>query len=189
MKWALLELNKYKDSPLKFKEELNLTESLIKREEMILDVAPIKVTGELRVTDYDYVVDFNVETILTLPSTRSLEPVEVPLEFMVTEIYMTPEQFTIRKEFLLDEEMIMVLDKDLIDLSEAIEDHILLSIPLQVLTPAEKQSHQSIKGEAWELMSEEAFLTRQTQQEETNIDPRLAKLATLLDNNKDSDNE
>lgn len=189
MKWALLELNKYKDSPLVFSEELDLGASLAAREEDILAVEAVKVKGKIRVTDWEYIADFSVETVLTLPSSRSLKPVSLPLSFEVKEIYMTPEQFAERKEFILDQEMIMVLEKDMIDLAEAVEDHILLAIPLQVLTPEEEQSHESIKGEAWELMSEETYFARQAQQEETKIDPRLAKLSALLDNSKDSDVE
>lgn len=187
MKWSLLELNKYKDDTLEINEELNIESSLLARDKEILAVEPVKVKGMLSVSKSEYVLYFTLETVLTLPSTRSLTPVRLPLAFEVTEVYMTPAQFEMAKDILADKDMVMVVENDTIDLAEAVEDHILLSIPLQVLTEEEKLSHESIKGEAWELMSEEAYMERKVQQEENKIDPRLAKLSSLLDNSEGSD--
>ena len=190
MKWALLELAKYKDNPLQFEAVVDISSNLKKRDTAVIAVEPVKVTGQLRVTGSEYVADFTIETVMTLPSTRSLTPVALPQNIHVTEIYMTPLQFQARQEFLQDDdELIMVLEKDQINLVEAVEDHLLLAIPLQVLTPEEELGQNSLKGEAWELMSEAAYHQRQEQQEEKNIDPRLAKLAALLDNDKDSTEE
>lgn len=189
MKWSLLELNKYKDDALQFNELLDVEASLLVRDKEILAVAPVKVSGVLSVNKTEYVMQFTLETVLTLPSTRSLTPVECPFAFDVTEVYMTPTQYEAQQEFIVEEDTVMVLDKDVIDLTEAVEDHLLLSIPLQVLTEDEKKSHETTKGNAWELMSEDAYMEKKVQQEENNIDPRLAKLSALLDNSKESDEE
>lgn len=187
MKWSLLELNKYKDDVIEINEALDVEASLVARDKEILAVDPVKVKGVLSVSQSDYVLYLTLETVLTLPSTRSLTPVRLPLALEVTEVYMTPTQFESVKDKLADKEMVMILENDTIDLVEVIEDHILLAIPLQVLTEEEKLSHESIKGNAWELMSEETYFERKEQQEENKIDPRLAKLSALLDNNEESD--
>lgn len=189
MKWSLLELNKFKDEPLEFSETIDVSQSLSTRESTILGASPVKVSGTISVSQNEYIADFQIETELTLASTRSLEPVAYPTQLEVTEIYMTPEQFSKQEDKIAADELVMILDKDLIDLSEAVEDHLLLSLPLQVLTEEEKQSEANLVGSDWELMSEDAYYNERQQQEQNNIDPRLAKLAALLDNSKDSGNE
>ena len=189
MKWSLLELNKYKESPLEFSEVIDVNNTITKREPGILSVEPVTVTGTISVSKGEYIATFTIDTVMTLASTRSLEPVPYPCNLNVVEFYMTAEQYADQKELLSDEDIVMILEKDLIDLSEAVEDHLILSIPLQVLTEAEKDTDATVKGNDWELMSEDAYYEQQLQQDNTNIDPRLAKLSTLLDNNKDSDGE
>ncbi|QIL46437.1 DUF177 domain-containing protein [Vagococcus coleopterorum] len=189
MKWSLLELNKFKDEPLVFSETIDVNQSLTEREPNILGASPVKVSGIFSVSQNEYIADFDIETELTLASTRSLEPVPYLTKLHITEIYMTPEQFEKQQDKIAADELVMILEKDLIDLSEAVEDHLLLSLPLQVLTDEEKQSEANIVGSDWELMSEDAYYNERQQQEQNNIDPRLAKLSALLDNNKDSGDE
>lgn len=43
MKWSLLELRKYQETPLTFHETLDLKAALMKRDNLILDVAPVEV--------------------------------------------------------------------------------------------------------------------------------------------------
>ena len=52
---------------------------------------------------------------MTLPSSRSLEPVAVPLSVDVDELFMTPEQFKMRDDSIPDEE-VLVLDTQTLDL-------------------------------------------------------------------------
>lgn len=189
MKWSLLELNKFKDEPLEFTETIDVSQGLTEREASILGSSPVNVTGTISVSQNEYIANFEIETVLTLASTRSLEAVTYPTKLTITEIYMTPAQFEKQKDLIAADELVMILEKDLIDLSEAVEDHLLLSLPLQVLTEEEQQSEANIVGTDWELMSEDAFYNERLQQEQTNIDPRLAKLSALLDNSKDSGNE
>lgn len=43
MKWSLLELRKYQETPLTFHETLDVKKALMKRDDSILDVAPVEV--------------------------------------------------------------------------------------------------------------------------------------------------
>jgi uncharacterized metal-binding protein YceD (DUF177 family) len=45
MKWSLLELRKYQETPLNFNETLDIKSDLMKRDNLILDVAPVQVEG------------------------------------------------------------------------------------------------------------------------------------------------
>lgn len=182
MKWALAELNKYRNTQLTFKEVLNLEKTLKSRDNSIIAVEPILVDGYIQVDLSVYVVHFTIKTALVLPSTRSLEPVRVPFELTVDEEYMTKTQLDslvdISEE---DKQLIMPLEKDLIDLNEAVEDYILLNLPLQVFTDSEKSTSDLPKGEFWQVLSEDDLEDKDVLTSEIKMDPRLAKLSELLE--------
>lgn len=178
MKWSLLELRKYQETPLEFSETLDLKQNLIKRDGSILDLEPVVVDGILTVDKAAYIIHYRVQTVITIPSTRSLEPVVLPMDFTVDEVFMTPEQYN-RREDLIPEEEIIILDKDSIDLDESIEDNLLLAIPTRVLTEAEEHADKLPEGDGWQVMSEEDYLLQQEQAADQ-LDPRLAKLSELF---------
>jgi uncharacterized protein len=68
----------------------------------------------------------------------------------------------------------------LIDLTEAVEDYILLNLPLQVLTELEKSTNELPKGDFWQVYSEDDIKTLEVSDSELEIDPRLAKLSELF---------
>lgn len=188
MKWSLLELNKYKEEPLVFSETLHLKEELLQRDDTLLDVSPIKVEGLLAVNKSEYLLHYTIQVTVTVPSSRSLEPVALPMQITVDEVFMTKEQMDTRDERFAAEEIIL-LDKPTIDLDESVEDNILLSIPIQVLTEEEQNSQEMPSGNDWEVISEEAYLESKQKATEQTVDPRLAKLSELLsDNAEEEDN-
>lgn len=123
MKWSLLELNKHREIPLEFSEELDVKQTLMARDNQLLDVSPAKVNGILSVEKKGYLLHYKLSVIVTIPSSRSLTPVAVPMELSVDEMFMTEEQFRGKDELISDEEII-VLDKPTIDLTESVEDNI-----------------------------------------------------------------
>ncbi len=181
MKWALAELNKYRNSQVSFNEKVNLEVSLKLREPSILSLDEVVVEGFIQVDQSAYIAHFSINTVITLPSTRSLEPVRVPISLIVEEEYMTEAQMRalvdVSEE---DKQLIMPLEKDLIDLKEAVEDYILLNLPLQVLTESEKSTTELPKGDFWQVLSEDELADAKIQDSESNIDPRLAKLSELF---------
>lgn len=179
MKWSVQELNKFKDEGLTINEVIDLQESLKARDTDVLAVSPVHVTGHLTVNSTEYIACLKVKCTVTLPSTRSLTPVEVPISFDIDEVYMTPTQFASREPGE-DDDLIMVLEKDLIDLSEAVEDYVLLNIPLQILTEEEEEQDTMPEGQDWEVISEEEF-QRRKEASEDKINPQMAQLKTLLE--------
>jgi uncharacterized protein len=95
---------------------------------------------------------------------------------------MTREQWSSMEEER-DEE-ILVLDTDTIDLTDSIEDNILLAIPMQVFSEEELRTTDLPKGNDWEVVSEEDYLQKKEEVAET-IDPRLAKLSELFNESED----
>lgn len=180
MKWSTLELKKHRDAPVTFDETFDLKAELMSRDDQILDVAPVAVNGLLTVSRNEYLVHYQVNTVLTLPSSRSLEPVAWPMAFTVDELFMTQEQFDNRSELIADEE-VLIIEGQTIDLKESVLDNILLEIPLQVLSEEEKRSNEMPSGDDWVVLSEDDFQHQQEAQEPT-IDPRLAKLSELFNN-------
>lgn len=183
MKWSIQELHKKKDNQCSFDERIDLKDELMNRDSSIIDMSPIHVTGQLLIEPDDYLVLAHVSCQVTLPSTRSLQPVQVPLEFDFDEMYMTKEQDHHRPEALQDE-LVLVLENDTIDLYEAVADQILLNFPLQVLTQEEQDNHIMPSGNGWEVISEEDYYALQDEQKQNTVDPRLAKLASLFDDEK-----
>lgn len=188
MKWSLLELNKYKDEPCEFSETLDLKASLMKRDNLILDVSPVKATGILNVGKEEYLLHYKIDVVVTVPSSRSLAPVPLTLSIDVDEVFMTLEQYQQRDERLADEEIIL-LEKPTIDLDESVEDNILLSIPIQVLSEEEQTSQDMPKGNDWEVLSEEEYAQKRQEEAQQTMDPRLAKLSELFSETSDEDDK
>lgn len=183
MKWSIGELRRYKDEPLTFSETLDVEAALKQRDSEILAVTPVQVEGLLTVDGMEYLLHYRLKTTVTVPSSRSLEPVDLPLDIAVDEVFMTREQWASLEE---SEEEIIVLENELIDLANSVEDNILLAIPLQVLTEAERNATELPKGHDWEVITEDDFIQQQSESKPA-IDPRLAKLSALLDESKTDD--
>ena len=94
---------------------------------------------------------------------------------VVTNILVPEEELT---------EIVIPLETDWIDLQPAVEDHILLSIPLQVLSPEELSEDRMPSGQDWEVISQDELSLRRTVAKEQQIDPRLAALQSFFDSDE-----
>lgn len=159
MKWSLLELKKYQETPLMFDETLNLKNQLIKRDGQIIDLSPVKITGMMSVGKHEYLLHYRVETTITLPSTRSLTPVALPMDFTVDELFMTPEQFQ-RRDEMIPEEDVLIIEGQTISLDDSVADNLLLAIPMQVLTEEEKNSTEMPSGNDWAVYQKKTMQTK-----------------------------
>lgn len=188
MKWSLVELEKYQETPLQFNETLDLKNELMNRDKQILDLMPVDVEGFVVVEDEDYILHYTAKTTITLPSSRSLEPVELPMNFSVDEVFMTPERYEQLDESTPAED-VLLLEKQQLDLSDSVADNILLEIPMQVLTEEEKQFDTMPSGEDWTVISEEEYNRQKEAETEESVDPRLADLSSLLDDLKEDETQ
>jgi len=185
LQWSVQALQKHRDRPLPFEEVLVLKANLQEREPDIIDVSEFKVDGQLTVDQRAIIAVVHVIGQLTVPSTRSLLPVELPLDFKFSEIYVDPEDEDLDR--FTDADMLFPLEGETLTLQNAIEDHILLHIPSHILTTEEEQENVMPAGEAWAVISEEEFAQKQAE-EEYAPNPELAKLKEMLDAKNDDAN-
>ncbi|GBG96645.1 YceD family protein [Lactococcus termiticola] len=163
MKWSLSEINKKKY--IDFNESLELAEELKGRSQEILDAKNVQAIGSVAYDDGLYYLDYQLKANLTLPSSRSLKPVDYPMEVFVSEIFSTEDEMKNNEE-LLNSDMIFNLEKDLIDLDESVADNILLEIPLKILAEDESEEDEALPaGQNWTVLSEEAYAKAQAEKE------------------------
>lgn len=178
MKWALSSLHRYHDEPLRIDETIDLNAAMTKAfPDQVLSVEPVKVKGYLTYDSGDATVSVKVVTTITVPSSRSLTPVPLSLNFPITESYTDDRSHLSRYE---KDDMVFLLpeDDDTIDFDSAVAQNIIEQIPLQVLSDSEKAGAAMPKGKDWEVISEDDFEAQK--QADKTVDPRLAKLKNLF---------
>ncbi|WP_295728413.1 DUF177 domain-containing protein [uncultured Limosilactobacillus sp.] len=176
MKWSLNELHRYSEEPLHFSSTFDLKASLTKRfPNEILDAQPMDVDGYVTYDGGDATVTAHVKGQITVPSSRSLEPVQLPLDFSYSEIYTVEKSHLKRYD---DQEVVFLLsyDHQLIDFDESLIENIYEQIPTRVLTPDEASNEQLPFGQGWSLTEE----VDDGRQETNHVDPRFAKLKNLF---------
>ena len=181
VKISLKQLENSQGMPVYFEEEMQVEDNLKSRDDTIIDVSPAVAKGFLVYQNETVIAQFTCAVDITLPSSRSLEPVVVPLSIEIVERYI-PKGTSFEEQELT--EIVIPLETDWIDLQPAVEDHILLSIPLQVLSPEELSEDRMPSGQDWEVISQEELSLRRTVAKEQQIDPRLAALQSFFDSDE-----
>ncbi|EEU21092.1 YceD family protein [Lactobacillus mulieris] len=148
-------------------------EFFARAKELLLDAKNIQVKGQMFYQEPFVTGNFQVEADVVAPSSRSLAPVPMHLNFSFTENYLDREPTNEEKE---EVDMIVPIDKDTIDLQTAIEDNLLLSLPTTILTKDEEENNEFPQGTGWEVVSEESL----EKQNEEKINPAFAKLKDLF---------
>ncbi|MHA7611203.1 YceD family protein [Weissella viridescens] len=181
MKWHFAELQNYKNEPLMVDETLDLKGPMLEKfSDVILDIEPIHVIGYIQADRDDLLIHLHLATTIVTPSSRSLTPVEFPLETDMDEIYIQEAAHADRYE---DDETIILVEHDLIDFDEAIMESIVVSVPMQVLSETEKETDEMPSGKDWEVISEDAYAARKAEDPEAKHTP-LAGLADLLNDDE-----
>ena len=152
---------------LAFDHELDLLKELQKRNPEILDLKDVTATGRVAYDTGLYVLDYQLTYTIVLASSRSMEPVELQESYPVTEVFAEEAQSEADIE-AFEEDLILPIEGGKIDLSESVEDNILLNIPLKVLTPDEESGHGFIEGNDWKIMTEEEYQEAQALKKEEN---------------------
>ena len=181
VKISLKQLENSQGMPVYFEEEMQVEDNLKSRDDTILVVSHAVAKGFLVYQNETVIAQFTCAVDITLPSSRSLEPVVVPLSIEIVERYI-PKGTSFEEQELT--EIVIPLETDWIDLQPAVEDHILLSIPLQVLSPEELSEDRMPSGQDWEVISQDELSLRRTVAKEQQIDPRLAALQSFFDSDE-----
>ncbi|MBA1394030.1 DUF177 domain-containing protein, partial [Lactobacillus sp. XV13L] len=117
---------------------------------------------------------------LTYPSTRSLTPVNLPIDIQVEELYSDNPEILKGQNQEEEKELILSLENQRLNLQTAIEDNILLSIPTQVLTPQEQADKIMPHGQQWSVISEDQYQQKQKQ----TLNPQWDKLKDFIPKDK-----
>ncbi|WP_124058028.1 YceD family protein [Vaginisenegalia massiliensis] len=183
MKWTLKQIRDSKQGCLSFDLMIDVEAALKARESSVIHLDPVQVTGDLVARGQEYVLHCQLKTIITLPSTRTLEPVALPMELPIRERYVGVEDDVEADEY---EETTIVLEHDYIDLEPAVVDVILLNLPMQVIGPDEEDQPLPT-GNDWTVVTEEEYKEQIEKLKSETIDPRFANLKALL--NEDHTND
>lgn len=180
MKWTIQQIKDQSNQLLNLNENINVKEALMLRYPEIIEVKDTNVKGYYTVVNQEVLLHATVETDITLPSTRTLEPVTIHLSFPIKERYVKNSHETNLDEH---EEITIVLEDETLHLDDAVIDHILLNIPLKII--GEEELNQALpSGNDWTVMTEEDYLAKQ-QEDKPDVDPRLSVLKNLLKDQTD----
>lgn len=163
---------------ISFEKTLDLQEELQARNSEVLGLSPVHVSGNVRFESGFFFLDYQMTYDITLASSRSLQPVLLHEVQDVNELFVANEA-VLKEQDLIDEDMVLVVEDDRIVLEESVADNILLAIPIKVLTPEEEAGTDLPSGQAWTLMTEEAF--QQDVQEKKEANSPFAQLQGLFD--------
>lgn len=173
MQWTIEELQVAAREPLGVDEQLDLRADLMARSDEVLDASPVHVRGMLLYEQHTVLFQADIQLVVTLPSSRSLAPVDVPLAFTINERYIMPGDQT----DIVDEETLAIeLTSQTINLDHAIADNVLTQLPIVRLTDDERTSDHLPAGQDWQVITEDGLRQLKSDQ----IDPRLAALKDLF---------
>lgn len=154
LKWQVAELAKYKSEAMPFTEIINVTAELTTTfGDMVLDASDLQVTGFAQADQEDIIVHAHVTGELIVPSSRSLKPVTLPVDYDIDEIYLQKADHAERYDL---EDSVILLEGDVIDFKQAVIEFTVLQVPLQILTP-EEENEPLPSGTGWTVMAEEEY--------------------------------
>jgi len=198
LKWSLQELHKHQGEVFPINDQADLTNALKERKPSLIDASSIAVEGTMSIEVMQrYFVDLTLTYSLTLPSTRSLEPVELDFQIPFNEVYIAPDAVDFEDEESdvededLEESAVFSLEKDILDLQKPIEDTILASIPMKVLSEEERNTDELPAGHDWEVVREEDVDLAEPEEEEStepeNSPFSVLKEIDLFDEDEETD--
>lgn len=169
MKWSLQQLSVAKRKPFTFEETIDLS-SLKELNSEIRSVSPIKVKGEVVYSGSLLTFELDISGELVLPCSRSLADVKFPIELHESVLFHPTGEYVTAS---VDQDDIHFFEGETIDLIPAIEELVLLEIPIQVFAEEDVEGPAPKSGKDWELFKHD--------EEKKRIDPRLADLAKFFE--------
>lgn len=174
MKWSIIQLQKFRDKGLIIDETADM-DYLKQRDPEIRQILPVQLTGRADISPEKVTFHLNVKGEMILPCSRTLVDVKYPFDFEMIETYLL-------KPALFDEygDDVHKVEGDVIDLSPALEEEIILQVPMQIFSKDADQ-HLTPSGKGWEYHTEEE---QSKEDGEKKVDPRLAGLADFFKSDK-----
>ena len=173
-------MQKYSDTdPFTFNEKLQVKAELLDRyADEVIDASDFNVEGTAFADRGDVIVDTHIVGKLVVPSSRSLVPVDLPLDFTVEEFYVPSKAAESR--YGKDDVVFVLGEDDMVDMQRAVVDNVILHIPMHILSPEEMAGKKLPSGQDWDVMTVDDY--RQQKAELKTVDPRLAELKNFFKN-------
>lgn len=131
----------------------------------IIDLKNLHVTGDISLNSVSMLaVNLIITGIMVIPDSVTTEPVDYPFTSKIE------EEYDINDEFFLE---YYQKEQNILDIMKILWENIVLEVPMRFTVT--KDAHLS--GDGWSLGEDK--------NKDDQIDPRLAKLAELLDNGKE----
>ena len=164
MKYSRLQLLRAKGNQISFDEMISFDESAFTKMDHIRGLHDVAVSGNIHydVNAERVNADLDIEGVMILPCSLTLEDVEYPFATSSSEVFSFVK---------CDDAEVHECKGDVVELLPVIFQLILFERPLKVV---KEGAYQYPKGNGWEVMREEDYV--RTKEEERPIDPRLAKL-------------
>lgn len=161
MKWTRSELLK-NSVHVNFDEDVDIDSSEFEGNELIDSVHDVHTSGSGYLDDDNdrFYCEIHVEGVMIVPDSITGDLIEYPFSADSNETYVLGET---------DEDDVRIVSDEVIDLTEAVVDDILLEVPLEV---SDVQEGEYPEGDGWKVYSEAEYQESRKDQ----IDPRLAKL-------------
>lgn len=145
-----------------FDDILDIKEELMARHPEILDVDEVKAKGHISYENGLYLLTYTLSYQLTLPSSRSMQPVRLVERYIVTETFAEETEVPAIQE-LVEDDLVLMVESNHIDLRESVIDNILLNIPLRVLTAEEEVEEELPSGNHWQVLTQEQYQQKQAE--------------------------
>ncbi|MFD1018065.1 YceD family protein [Thalassobacillus hwangdonensis] len=171
MKFPLQKLKQTGQEPFEFDDHVDISE-LEEMNNDIRHIPPVHVKGYATTQGEEVTFVFTVDGVMTLPCARTLVDVEYRFHVDAVEVFSTSRYY--EEE---DESEVHPVDGEMLDLTPYIKENVLLEVPMRVFSENDEAYEKAPQeGKGWQLVTEEP--------EEKKIDPRMAKLQSLLDDEK-----
>lgn len=147
---------------IRFDQDIEINIKDIESYPDIIKVNKVHVILETKEVVDLVVVEYKIDADLILRSTRTLKPVPYTIQ---EEVALT---LSFEENDYEDEDIIQV-DDDQFDMYPEILSTLITSIPLKIIG---KDDPESLKGDNWEVISEDEYYKKKKEE----VDPRFAKL-------------
>jgi uncharacterized protein len=156
-----------------FEEQVDLSElSSFKND--IRKIGSVSLQGLASAQGETITCQMTIKGTMILPCARTLVDVPYPFEVETVEFFSINPYYTVE-----DESEIHPISGEVLDLLPFIKENVLLEIPFRVFADTEEiQANALSAGNGWSVVSEET--------KEDKLDPRLAKLQSLLDDKNEN---
>ncbi|SDJ03838.1 uncharacterized protein SAMN04490247_0604 [Salimicrobium halophilum] len=172
MKFPIQKVKQAGEKPFFFEGEVDLS-TLEEAKNDIRQISPVEVTGQAEMKGEEIIVSMTIKGEMILPCARTLADVPYAFQIEADEYFNTSQYYTEE-----DDSEVHPLGGEVLDLTPYIKENVLLEVPYRVFAENPENTPPQ-EGKGWGVVDEKP-------QTEEKVDPRLAKLESLLDNEEDN---